>query len=91
MLLQFALGGLTIAVIAYLIAYVQNKDIKMEWWSWLLTILGLLYTVFVLEVFFDFFRAGEPQAALVIGGMMAVVSVIWGVLLARFVFLNKTA
>jgi len=49
----------------------------------------LFYAVFVLEVIVGFLGEGAPQAALVMGLLTGIIAIVWGVLLKRFVFVNK--
>ena len=85
-MLHLVFGIVITAAFFLLKDYVQKNSIQVNWWQWLLTVLGFLYTLFVLEVISGFLAEGEPQAALVMGLLVAIVAVIWGVLLARFVF-----
>ena len=83
---HFFIGVLVTAVFWLLTTYVRNNNLHLTWWHWVLTVLGLAYTVFVLELIVGFIAEGEPRAALVMGLLTGIVSIIWGVLLSRFVF-----
>jgi hypothetical protein len=61
------IGALLTAVFISLFLHARNKHLRIAWWQWLLTILGLLYTGFVLEVIVSFLEEGAEKAALVIG------------------------
>ncbi len=89
MLIHLLIGSLATTGLFLLADFVRKNNIDLKWWHWLLTALGILYTVFVLELIFGFLGEGAPQAALVMGLISGIVAVIWGVLLARLVF--KTA
>ena len=91
MLFHLLLGIVATASFVLLLNYVQNSGKTIEWWQWLLTILGFGYAIFVLEVIYGFIAEGEPQAALVMGLVTGIIAVIWGVLLGRFVFAKKAA
>lgn len=91
MLFHLIVGIVATAAFVLLLNYVQNSRKAIEWWQWLLTVLGFGYAIFVLEVIYGFVEEGEPQAALVMGLVTGVIAVIWGVLLGRFVFAKKTA
>ena len=80
------IGILASAGFFFLIEYSRKNGISIRWWQWLLTAFGILYVAFVLEVITGFLSEGEPRAALVMGLIMGIVAVIWGVLTARFVF-----
>lgn len=77
------------AVFFLLYEYSKKKVLVLTWWQWLLTILAILYGVFVLEVIYGFLLENSGRAALLNGGITGLVAIIFGVLLARFVFLKK--
>jgi hypothetical protein len=82
--------GAVVAVGLYaVIQYAADKRLGIKWWQWLLTILGFVYVVFVLEVIVSFLREGSPKAAMVNGAILGFVSVVWAVLLGRFVFTRR--
>ena len=80
------LGAVVTAGLFLLINYAQEKELHLTLWKWLLTVLGLLYGTFVIEVIYGFLAEGAPKAALVMGLATGVVAAIWGVLLGRYVF-----
>jgi hypothetical protein len=85
------LVGAFVAVGLYaLIQYTAGKNLVIKWWQWLLTVLGCLYIVFVLEVIVTFIREGSLKAAVVNGAILGFVAVVWAVLLGRFVFVRST-
>ena len=86
MIIHLIIGALAMAGIFLLVDYARKNEMKLNWWQWLLTVLGILYTVFVLELIVGFLGEGVPQAALVMGLMTGILAVVWGVLLRRFVF-----
>lgn len=65
--------------------FVRARKLSVSWWKWLLTVLGFLYAVFVLEMIVSFLQEDAPRAAIVMGVIMGFVAVVWGVLLIRFV------
>ena len=69
--------------------YARIRKLSAGWGEWLLTVLGFLYAVFVLEMITSFLQEGAPRAALVMGIILGFIAVVWGVLLARFVFARK--
>jgi hypothetical protein len=83
------IGALAMAVLLLLVNHTRKHGKTVRWWQWLLTILGILYTIFVLELVGAFLDEGAPRAALVTGLTTGFVVVIWGVLLGRFVFAGK--
>ena len=86
MIIHLMIGALAMAGLFILIDYSRKKDIQLAWWHWLLTALGIIYSVFVLELIIGFIGEGAGQAALVMGIITGLVAVVWGVLMARFVF-----
>ena len=86
MIIQLLIGVLAMGGMLLLVDYARKHQLPLKWWHWTLTVLGVLYAVFVLEVIVGFLGEGAPQAALVMGLITGVIAVIWGVLLRRFVF-----
>lgn len=86
MLIHLILGALATAGLFLLMEYVRKNGMRLTWWHWLLTVLGIMYTSFVLELILGFLVEGAPQAALVMGLLTGIVAIIWGVLLGRFIF-----
>jgi len=85
-MVDLVIGATSMAGFLILLNHARRHKMRLSWWSWLLTVLGFIYAVFVLEVISSFLEEGAPQAALVIGLILGMVAVLWGVLLARFVF-----
>lgn len=86
MIIHLFIGALAMAGMLFLFDYTRKKDLHVKWWQWLLTVLGMIYAVFVLELIAGFLGEGAPQAALVMGLITGIIAIIWGVLLGRFVF-----
>ncbi|MBN1271600.1 MAG: hypothetical protein JXB26_04955 [Candidatus Aminicenantes bacterium] len=72
-----------------LLVFAGRKRLKIKWGHWLLTILAFAYNLFILEVIIAFLEEGAVRAAFVIGIPLLFSSIVWGVLLARFVFFQK--
>ena len=89
-MVHFIVGVAATAVLWLLVTYVRRNELHLNWWRWVLTVLGLAYAVFVIEVIVGFLAEGEPRAALVMGILTGIFAVIWAVLLGRFVF-NRSA
>lgn len=70
--------------------YARARKLWVGWWEWGLTVLGFLYAVFVFEMIASLLQEGAPRAALVMGVILGFIAVVWGVLLARFVFGKKS-
>ena len=68
----------------------RNRQPAIKWWQWILTFLGFLYLVFVLEVIVSFLEEGAVQGALVMGTILGFGAMVWAFLLARFVFAPRS-
>jgi hypothetical protein len=85
-IVQLVIGMLAATVLLLLVNHARQRGLKVTWWGWLLTVLGILYAVFVLELIVAFLGEGSGQAAAVVGLILGVPAAIWGVLLGRFAF-----
>ena len=83
------IGSIITAVFISLLLHVRKKHLRISWWQWILTILGLVYAGFVLEVIVSFLEEGAARAALVMGLALGFIAIVWAVLLGRFVFARK--
>jgi len=88
-MINLIIGGVTVAAFALLLDYVRKKGLIIKWWQWVITVLAFLYGVFTLEVIVGFLSENAPRAALVMGLILIIFAVIWGVLLRRFVFVKE--
>ena len=88
-MVHFFVGVVATVGLWLLATYTRRKDLQLKWWQWALTVMGIAYAVFVIEVIIGFLAEGEPRAALVMGILTGIFAVIWGVLLSRFVFLRR--
>jgi hypothetical protein len=88
-MVHLLIGASATTAFIHIINYTQRRNLKVAWWKWILTILNLLYAVFILEVIAGFLEEGAVRGALVMGVIMGIVAVIWGVLLWRFVFSHR--
>ncbi|MCG8353697.1 MAG: hypothetical protein MI924_38525 [Chloroflexales bacterium] len=86
MLIHLLIGAYAMWAVLFLIDYVNREGLHLTWWQWTLTLLNVLYFVFVAEVVYGFLSEGAAQAALVLGLLTAFFGVVWAVLLKRFVF-----
>lgn len=85
-MIHFIIGVAATLLYWWLIKYSSRNDIELNLWMKVLTILGILYSVFVAEVIVGFIHEQELKAALVMGATTGIFAIIWGVLLGRFVF-----
>ena len=86
MIFHLIVGAVAMLCFLLLVNYTQKAELKIQWWQWILTVLVFLYSIFVLEVIYGFLVEGVGRAALMMGLMLGMVSVISGVLMGRFVF-----
>jgi hypothetical protein len=87
---HLTIGALLTAGFIFLVLHVRKKHLRISWWKWMLTILGLLYAGFVLEVIVSFLEEGAERAALVMGLILGFIAIVWAVLLGRFVFAHRS-
>jgi hypothetical protein len=85
------IGAAAMAGLLLLIDYSRKNDLRLDWWQWGVTLLGFIYAVFVLEVIVSFLAEDLARGALVMGTLLGFIAVVWGVLLARFVFSDGTS
>ena len=83
------IGSFLTVIFILLVTDARRKNLQISWWKWLLTILGLVYAGFVLEVIVSFLEEGAERAALVMGLMLGFIAIVWAVLLGRFVFARR--
>ena len=89
-MVHILIGAVAMLGFLAVVNYVRTRKLSVVWWKWVLTVLGFFYAVFVLEMIASFLQEGAPRAALVMGIILGFIAVVWGVLLARFVFAKKT-
>lgn len=89
-MIEIIIGAIAMAGLFLLVDHTRKRKLPVAWWQWILTLLGFAYAVFVLEVIVAFLDEGAAKAAMVTGVVMGFIAVTWGVLLARFVFHQKS-
>lgn len=89
-MVHLLIGAFLAAGFLLIVVYTRGRKLHITWWQWTLTLLGFIYTTFVLEIIVSFLAEGVPKAALVIGIIMGFFAIMWSVLLGRFVFAKKT-
>ena len=89
-MVHLIIGSILTTLFIFLILHARKKQFLVSWWQWMLTILGLLYAGFVLEVIVSFLEEGAERAALVMGLALGFIAIVWAVLLSRFVFSRKS-
>ncbi len=85
-MIHIIIGIVITAGFLALVDYTRKHALRIVWWQWVLTVLGFAYTTFVLEMIASFLAEDAARAALVMGVIFGFIAVVWGVLLARFVF-----
>ena len=83
---ELLIGACAVGGLVLLIRFAESRKLNISKKQWGITILGLLYSVFVLLVVVEFIREGTPKGAVVMGTILGFVAVVWAVLLGRFVF-----
>jgi len=78
-----AAGGLLL-----LVHTAVSRGLRVSAIQWVLTVLAILYGVFVAEVVVAFLREGMPKGAAVNGAILGFGAIVWAVLLLRFVFVT---
>ena len=86
---ELMIGACAATGFVLLIRFARLRELTVQWWQWLLTFLGFLYAVFVLEVVVAFMREGTPKGAAVMGTLLGFFAVVWAVLLGRTAFSTK--
>jgi energy-converting hydrogenase Eha subunit G len=90
MMVNIIIGAFLMTGLLFLIDYVRRNKLRIQCWKWIITILGFFYVLFILEMIVSFLSEGAVKAALVMGTILGLLAVVWGVLLGRFVFARKT-
>ena len=80
------IGVAAMTGLLFVVDYARKRRLRIAWWQWVLTILGFVYAIFVLEVIVSFLAEGTVKGAVVMGVILGFIAVVWGVLLGRFVF-----
>ncbi|NIM16306.1 MAG: hypothetical protein GTO45_30280 [Candidatus Aminicenantes bacterium] len=88
-MINLIIGALVTAGLLLLVNYSRKHRLRVAWWQWTITVPGFAYAAFVLAMIAAFLEEGAARAAVVIGTIFGFIAVIWGVLLARFVFKSE--
>ncbi len=72
-----------------LLTYSNTNGLELSLFHKILTIGGILYTVFVAEVIVGFIHEQELKAALVMGSTTGIFAIVWAVVLWRYVYSKK--
>jgi hypothetical protein len=61
-MINLIVGAVAMAVFLLLVEYTRRRKLALNWWQWILTILGTMYAVFVVEMIVGFFgRRRSPS------------------------------
>ena len=88
-MIDILIGGAAVFGFWRICHYTRRRRLRLSWWQWTLSAAGLIYSVFVLELIYGFLSEGASRGALVMGLIFGFPALIWGVLLARFVFTKR--
>lgn len=89
-MIHFIIGAVTVLGFFLLINFTTKKNLHIKWWGWIIVVLGFVYCIFVMEVIVAFLEEGVARGAFVIGLLLGIIAIIWGVLTSRFIFrLNR--
>ena len=83
---ELFIGAVAAMGLFLLVLMARSRAIPVRWWQWVLTVLCLIYAVFVAEIIISFLREGTPKGAVVTGTLLGFPAAVWAVLLGRFVF-----
>jgi hypothetical protein len=86
---ELVVGASAAAALVLLVHLARSRGIPVSFGQWALSVLAILYWVFVLETVISFLREGTPKGAVVMGTILGFVGVVWVVLLGRLVFSGR--
>ena len=86
---ELIVGAVATTGLLLVMQFARRHRLTVAWWQWGLTVLGFLYSIFVLEVVVALLREGSLKGAMVMGTILGFAAVVWGALLARFVFIRR--
>ena len=84
------IGALAVIMIWVISDINRKRKLNLKKWQWILSMLWVLYGVFILELIVGFLGEDQPKAALVMGLITGLPAIIWAVLLTRFIFFRKS-
>lgn len=85
-MLEILIGAIAATGWILLSRFARRRKLKIAWWQWAITLVALLYGVFVVEVIAAFGREGAGKAAVLVGTILSITAIVWAVLLWRLVF-----
>ena len=86
----FLIGIIITGTFCLTLYFVQKNSITVSWWKWFITLFCFVYTTLVFAVIVEFLAEGSIKGAIVMGTLMGLISIVWAVLLKRFVFVRQT-
>jgi uncharacterized membrane protein len=85
-MINLIVGACAAAVLFLAMSHARRHEVRVSWWKWSLTVLAVIYAVFVVLLGIGFLAEGATQAALVMSLILGIPAVVFAVLLVRFVF-----
>lgn len=83
------LTGFTLALLFFnFYKQLQKKHLKLKWFQWLIVLGCLIFTAFTSLMIESFILEGAYKAALIMGSVFGILSIIYAILIIRF-FLIK--
>ena len=86
---ELLIGAGALGVLILWVRLAEVRDVVLARWQWGVVFLWVLYTAFVLLAVVEFLREGTPKGAVVMGTILGFGSIVWAVLLERFLFKRR--
>ena len=85
-MINLIVGACAAAVLFFAFDHTRRHELRLSWWKWVLTVLVVIYAVFVVLLGIGFLQEGATQAALVMSLILGIPAVVFAVLITRFIF-----
>lgn len=83
MLLHIIIGAFALAAFWAIYQKANTAMISLSIWKWILIVVEIIYSTFVIEVIVGFLLEGRPKAAVVMGFFTGILAVIGALLIGR--------
>jgi hypothetical protein len=87
-MIDLIIGAIAVGILWLLANRCRKEGRKLSVAQWTITIVEVIYIVFVIELVIGFLSENSPRGALVMGLITGTLAVIGAVLIARFIFLK---